>query len=386
MEEEVQTMPAFVKTPKDERLWQKAKGLAKEQDHEEDWAYITGIFKKMKGGKVAAGPLQVGSCKVSAKSVIARYLAAADTAVYKGKKYKLLWGPGPTKFGRKCKLGFFDGSKEFWVDASAVTIEKERSSSRSWNGPSRGYWQCPICDEENEMDKSRCWECGAPRPRSRRAYEEVGREPGRDWEHGHVTPEPADVGEGSDVPPPRDRDGNVLPEPELPPLDIPGYGTMERLKMASMADREPPVRVALCDGTYLGTLQGYRVRIATPVYEFENSWGVRGGRCEVPIAVEVVNGMATVRVDPPKVASEQGDFEKALDAYRQQVEKALIAFGLRGFTVSFDYGPRWIRVVKTDSAGQKSVHTFIDGKNGDIYHTSSWKGPAGRARGNIFNL
>jgi len=91
-------------------------------------------------------------------------------------------------------------------------------------------------------------------------------------------------------------------------------------------------------------------------------------------------------VDPPKVASEQGDFEKALDAYRQQVEKALIAFGLRGFTVSFDYGPRWIRVVKTDSAGQKSVHTFIDGKNGDIYHTSSWKGPAGRARGNIFNL
>ena len=47
-------MPAFVKTPEDERLWAKAKGLAEDQGHKEDWAYITGIFKKMKGGKVAA--------------------------------------------------------------------------------------------------------------------------------------------------------------------------------------------------------------------------------------------------------------------------------------------------------------------------------------------
>ena len=46
-------MPAFVKTKRDEELWQKAKARAKEQGHEEDWAYITGIYKKMKGGKVA---------------------------------------------------------------------------------------------------------------------------------------------------------------------------------------------------------------------------------------------------------------------------------------------------------------------------------------------
>lgn len=47
-------MPAFVKTKEDERLWQKAKKLAEEEGHKEDWAYITGIFKKMKGGKVAS--------------------------------------------------------------------------------------------------------------------------------------------------------------------------------------------------------------------------------------------------------------------------------------------------------------------------------------------
>lgn len=45
-------MPAFVKTPEDERLWAKAKEQAKAQGEEGNWAYVTGIFKKMKGGKV----------------------------------------------------------------------------------------------------------------------------------------------------------------------------------------------------------------------------------------------------------------------------------------------------------------------------------------------
>lgn len=47
-------MPAFIKTKEDERLWSKAKGIAEKSGHKEDWAYITGIFKKMKGGKVAS--------------------------------------------------------------------------------------------------------------------------------------------------------------------------------------------------------------------------------------------------------------------------------------------------------------------------------------------
>ena len=46
-------MPAFVKTDKDEELWSKAKARAKEQGRAKDWAYITGIYKSMKGGKVA---------------------------------------------------------------------------------------------------------------------------------------------------------------------------------------------------------------------------------------------------------------------------------------------------------------------------------------------
>lgn len=47
-------MPSnLVKTPKDERLWDKAKDLAADQGHKNDYAYITGIFQRMKGRKAA---------------------------------------------------------------------------------------------------------------------------------------------------------------------------------------------------------------------------------------------------------------------------------------------------------------------------------------------
>jgi hypothetical protein len=43
-------MPAnVVKTERDEHLWEKAKGLAKNAGKDKDYAYIMGIFKKMKG-------------------------------------------------------------------------------------------------------------------------------------------------------------------------------------------------------------------------------------------------------------------------------------------------------------------------------------------------
>ena len=38
---------SLVKTPEDERLWQKAKGIAADSGHSENYAYIMGIYKKM---------------------------------------------------------------------------------------------------------------------------------------------------------------------------------------------------------------------------------------------------------------------------------------------------------------------------------------------------
>ena len=46
-------------------------------------------------------------------------MSASKTASYKGRTYKLLF-VGDTKFGKRAKLGFMDGSKEFWVSADAV--------------------------------------------------------------------------------------------------------------------------------------------------------------------------------------------------------------------------------------------------------------------------
>ncbi len=47
-------MPSnLVKTQRDEHLWDKAKQRAEEEGHAEDWAYVTGIFQKMKGKKAS---------------------------------------------------------------------------------------------------------------------------------------------------------------------------------------------------------------------------------------------------------------------------------------------------------------------------------------------
>jgi hypothetical protein len=53
-----------VKTPEDERLWQKAKARAKEQGKAENYAYIMGIYKQMNSDKFK-----------SAQRVASRYVA-----------------------------------------------------------------------------------------------------------------------------------------------------------------------------------------------------------------------------------------------------------------------------------------------------------------------
>jgi hypothetical protein len=50
------------------------------------------------------------------------------TATYRGRTYKLEF-IGQTKFGKRAKLAFLDGSKEFWVSASEVKIGGDSSKS-----------------------------------------------------------------------------------------------------------------------------------------------------------------------------------------------------------------------------------------------------------------
>ena len=53
-------------------------------------------------------------------------------------------------------------------------------------------------------------------------------------------------------------------------------------------------------------------------------------------------------------------------------------------TLSIDpKGRKYIRIVRTDSAGGRSVHCFVNKTNGDVLKAAGWKAPAKHARGNI---
>jgi hypothetical protein len=81
-------MPAnVVRTPAEEKKWDKAKELAADQGHEGDWPYVTGIFKKMNPERFKEG---------SARRVLARYLAKkADGGYEEGQPDLSGWGWTP---------------------------------------------------------------------------------------------------------------------------------------------------------------------------------------------------------------------------------------------------------------------------------------------------
>jgi len=92
--------------------------------------------------------------------------AGSQVATYKGRKYRVNW-IGDTKYGRRAKLSFFDGSREFWVDASAITVSAstgklDSAGNRIGNGDSyrRGVTAphrqtCPQC---GSRECSRAWD------------------------------------------------------------------------------------------------------------------------------------------------------------------------------------------------------------------------------------
>jgi hypothetical protein len=69
----------------------------------------------------------------------------SGTAEYKGRKYRLAW-LGETKYGRRAKLQFFDGSKEFWVPADAVSVLDDGPQAAARRAGVRGGMRrCPEC-------------------------------------------------------------------------------------------------------------------------------------------------------------------------------------------------------------------------------------------------
>lgn len=66
------------------------------------------------------------------------------TTTYKGRTYNLLWS-GKTKYGRRAKLGFTNGTKEFWVDESKIGGSNGGHQSRS----RRRVGSCQECGDRD---------------------------------------------------------------------------------------------------------------------------------------------------------------------------------------------------------------------------------------------
>lgn len=83
------------------------------------------------------------------------------TCAYKGRTYRLLW-VGDTKFGRRAKLGFTDGSTEFWVDAKLISESSGPAASSSRPASRSG---CPCCGRAKKLVRDRedglmkCYDC-----------------------------------------------------------------------------------------------------------------------------------------------------------------------------------------------------------------------------------
>lgn len=87
--------------------------------------------------------------------------AASRTADYKGRTYRLLW-VGQTKYGRRARLEFADGSKEFWVPASKIAIHDDCESPNhrpSIAGSDYCGHECPVSGKRCCAANGPCHDC-----------------------------------------------------------------------------------------------------------------------------------------------------------------------------------------------------------------------------------
>lgn len=89
--------------------------------------------------------------------------------------------------------------------------------------------------------------------------------------------------------------------------------------------------------------------------------------------------------------SENTNTEKQLQAFAAAITADYFAGrphigNEHSYSIGFEKGKKYIRVVRT-SFGQRSVHSFIEIENGNIWKAASWKVPAkNHPRGKIASL
>ena len=57
------------------------------------------------------------------------------------------------------------------------------------------------------------------------------------------------------------------------------------------------------------------------------------------------------------------------------------------FGVEFEYGSKYVKIVTISGGGSRSVHSFVEKGDGNIWRAASWKAPARNfVRGNVYNI
>lgn len=87
------------------------------------------------------------------------------------------------------------------------------------------------------------------------------------------------------------------------------------------------------------------------------------------------------------MAQQIDGFQPAFDTFLEGASKLYLDWARPTYpnaTMTYEVGPRYIRVVKVDS--QRSVYCFVDRTTGNILKAGSWKAPAKNGvRASIFD-
>lgn len=189
---------SLVKTPRDERLWQKAKDRAEEEGKAENYAYIMGTYKRMNPDRFDKSAAFSTSRAMYLREEIARALQRPLPAARKTREVGAVVH----------ELLAFLGGQEF---ADTMSDKVTQGIVRSAPRTARGM-------------------VSRVASRHLRAYYDPGQRSDTGYMPGNVHQEAPYRGVGSQVPEPRDRDGKVTKVPEYGMMEIPGYEWHDRSK------------------------------------------------------------------------------------------------------------------------------------------------------------
>jgi hypothetical protein len=244
---------SLVRTPRDERLWQKAKDIADEAGHAENWAYVMGVYKRMNPDRFDKSAAMSTSRAMYLREEIARALQRPIPAARKAREvgsvvHELLAFLGGQEFAdamsdkvtqgivrsapRTASYRQIDPKVHDRIDREIDAALRHIGQSEAALRAIRHSSYPPTADElrgvREDLGQASSYVDAARGMVSRvasrhlRAYN-PGSRSDTGYLPGNVQQAPQYRGVGSQVPEPRDRDGKPVPVPQYGMMKIPGY-------------------------------------------------------------------------------------------------------------------------------------------------------------------